>query len=235
MSSVLKKFLAKNWAALAALALSTCVAAGAAEPTATVVPAEFDGNVVMLGVPFGAQTMHVLFDTGGYDLVDPQTVQRFSLTTSSVALRGEPRRIARIPATGAQPLPFLVARSSAFRTTFISIPDATLSLSRLTQPVAIDYHAHRLEVNAPLPEHASKVTLHVSRGGSLGTQLSPPLAATLNVTIAGETVAMLLDTGIVASVLVHPLYSEDERRGMRSLPLVSPTLFARWRARHPDW
>jgi hypothetical protein len=202
------------------------------------------GNVVVL-VPrvAGHRPIRILLDSGGYDLIDRSAVARFGLRGTSVVLgaRHAPRTAVDSPhfAAGASLPPsatrWLVARKGALANGFFANIDATLGPSWLAaNTVTVDYPRHRV-VLAPAPAHAVSVPLSVKTYPPPAPSLPAPAVATLAITVAGERLTMLLDTG--ATARIRPMYRAlmPDRSAVRQVNFADPRLVARWHRDHPAW
>jgi len=229
-------------ALLFALALCAPIVVPLPVRAASDLPAVMAGNVVVL-VPCvpGHGPIRLLLDSGGYDLVDRSAIARFDLRSSPIVLGAKPRVAVDVPpfVPGASLPPsstrWLVARPGALRDGFYAEIDATLGPSWLVaHPVTIDYPGHRVTLTSA-SARAISVPLAVKSYRPPATSLPAPALATLQVTVAGERLTMLLDTG--ATARIRPIYRAlmPDRSAVRQVNFADPTLLARWHRLHPAW
>lgn len=200
------------------------------------IASSFVGNAVFV-IPSSAQPSFKLrLDTGGYDLVSAAAARRTQLKEGTVHLTSGDRATYALPQPSAlSPDALLQARDGALESTFVEPVDGTVSLGRfMTQPLTIDFPNKTVVLDEPRPG-GDRVAMTVGLGARPAPGLVPAASAILPVTIDGERVMMLLDTG--ADVAIDAAFRArfDDTSATRSLPLISKELFDRLHARHPGW
>lgn len=210
---------------------------------ATPIPVTLDGNVVLLRPVFAdGRQLRVLADSGGYDLIAPDAVQRFGFATAPVRLGGTERETASLPAfrpdsgIGAQSARWLIARPTAFSDTFTLPLDATAGAPWfLANRVTIDYPRRQVEIGGAVPSGVARVALHTVIGTRPAASLPRPGLAVLDVEIAGESLTMLLDTGSTAMIPERLRARMPDTAAVRQVSFADAALVERWHRAHPDW
>jgi hypothetical protein len=212
-----------------------------ADAQAVALPARVEGNVVVLTPALqSGRRLRILVDSGGYDLIDPPAAVRTGSVARPVALRGRSGRSAiAFPAFAPRiPLPptrWLIARPSAFASTFAVPVDATLGASWMRRyAITVDYPRRTVSLAAAAPNAAS-VPLRVAIGVAPAPDLPPIVIATIDVRIAGEALTMLLDTGSTASIGVAARRAMPDRSAVRQACLIDAVTLERWHRAHPRW
>lgn len=200
------------------------------------IASSFVGNAVFVMPSGGDAALKLRLDTGGYDLVSAAAARRARLKEGSVHLTGGDRSTFDLPQPSALSSDALLqARAGALESTFVEPVDGTISLGRfVTQPLTIDFPRKTVTVGEAHPG-GDRVTMTVGAGPRPGPNLVPSVFAILPVTIGGERVMMLLDTGADVAIDAANRSRFDDDAPTRSLPLISKKLFDSLRARHADW
>lgn len=200
------------------------------------IASSFVGNAVFV-IPSGTQpSLKLRLDTGGYDLVSARAAQRAHLKEGVAHLKGGDRRTYALPRPSALTSDALLqARAGALEGTFVEPVDGTLSLGRFAaQPLTIDFPRKTVTVRKSTPR-GDRVKMTVGLGPRASPQLVPTAYALVPVTIGGERVLMLLDTGADVAIAAARRNRFDDGAATRSLPLIAKALYTRLHARHPDW
>ncbi len=200
------------------------------------IASSFVGNAVFLFPSSTEPAVKLRLDTGGYDLVSAAAAQRLHLKEGTVHLASGDRSTFDLP----QPSPLssdalLQARAGALESTFVEPVDGTLSFGRFaTQTLTIDFPKKTVTLGET---HASgdRVTMNVGLGPRPAPGLVPTAYALVPVTIGGERIMMLLDTGTDVAIGAADRNRFDDAAATRSLPLIPTALFERLHARHADW
>lgn len=206
-----------------------------------VLPGTAAGNVLVL-TPVNSEhrPLRVLVDTGGYDLIDAHAAGAFHLQRSKLDLGGKTRYTVAFPAwmRRAMPVPktaWLVARPGALREGFAAPIDATLGPSWLLEhAITVDYRHGTIALSGA-PRSGTLVALTVGVGRSAIPALPPSALATVDVTVAGETLTMLLDTGATARVLPPVKSMMPDTAPVHQVCLISTAVLSRWHRAHPHW
>jgi hypothetical protein len=200
------------------------------------IASSFAGNAVYVIAPGTEPALKLRLDTGGYDLVTAAAAQRAHLKAGNAHLQSGDRATYELPGPSAlSPDALLEARADALETTFLDPVDGTLSLGRFAaQPLTIDFPHKTVALGEPHPA-GDRIAMTVGAAAPPAPGLPSSMSAVLPVTIGGERVTMLLDTG--ADVAIDALARDrfDDAAATRSLPLISQALFDRLHARHRDW
>lgn len=199
------------------------------------------GNVVVLTPADAAhRRVRILVDTGGYDLIDGDAATRLGLARTPLDLGGRPRATVAFPDWSPpwSPVPatrWLIARPHALRDGFAPALDATLGPSWLLErTLTVDYPRRTIVFGQP-PGPGTPVPLVVGVGRSTNPALPPTALATVGVTVAGEPLTMLLDTGATARVRPAVARAMPDRAPIRQVCLVQLALLERWHRLHPAW
>ncbi|HEY0382753.1 MAG TPA: hypothetical protein VGC72_11175 [Candidatus Elarobacter sp.] len=200
------------------------------------IASSFAGNAVFV-IPSGAQpALKLRLDTGGYDLVSAAAARREHLKEGVAHLTSGDRSTFELPQ--AAPLSadvLLQARAGALESIFVEPVDGTLSLGRfMTQPLTIDFRKKTVALGEA-PSGGDRVAMTVGAGPRPAPGLVPQASALVPVTVGGERVLMLLDTGADVAIDTAHRRRFDDASATRSLPLIAKELFDRLHARHPDW
>jgi hypothetical protein len=200
------------------------------------IASSFVGNAVFL-IPSSAEPgLKLRLDTGGYDLVSAAAAQRMHLKEGTVHLTSGDRSTYELPQPSALSSDALLqARAGALESTFVEPVDGTLSFGRFaTQTLTIDFPK---KIVALGEAHAGgdRVTMNVGLGPRPAPGLVPTAYALVPVTIDGERIMMLLDTGSDVAIDAAGRNRFDDTSATRSLPLIPTALFERLHARHADW
>jgi hypothetical protein len=200
------------------------------------IASSFAGNAVYVVAPGTEPALKLRLDTGGYDLVSAAAAQRAHLKAGSVHLQSGDRATYELPAPSALSLDALLeARPGALESTFVEPVDGTLSLGRFAaQPLTIDFPHRTVTVGESHPG-GDRIALTVGAAAPPAPGLPSSMSAVLPVTIGGERVTMLLDTGADVAIDAPARDRFDDAAATRSLPLISRDLFDRLHARHRDW
>jgi len=187
------------------------------------IASSFAGNAVFLFPSTHEPALKLRLDTGGYDLISAAAAHRMHLTEGTVHLTGGDRATFELPQPSALSADALLqARPGALESTFVEPVDGTLSFGRFaTQTLTIDFPKKMVTLGESHPG-GDRVTLTVGLGARPAPGLAPTAFALVPVTIDGERIMMLLDTGADVAIAA-------------SLPLIATSLFERLRARHPGW
>jgi hypothetical protein len=229
--------------AVALITLTAAVFATAGRADARVeLPVSFEGNAIVFTPRLaGGAPMRVLLDSGGYDLIEPAAVTRLALATTPMKLGTADRATVAFPpfrSDAAIPAPstrWLVARPNVFASTFALDLDGTLGASWfLDHTLTVDYpHRSAALPDAP-PAGATRVPLVVAQSPPL-PGLPPEALALVDVTVAGETLTMLLDTGATARIDAALRARMPDAAPVRQICFADAALVARWHGAHPDW
>jgi hypothetical protein len=210
-------------------------------PPGTRLPGTLAGNVVIL-TPEDARhrRLRVLVDSGGYDLIDAATADALGLQRSPIELGGKPRFTVPFPEWMRASVPspetaWLIARDGVLREGFAPELDATLGPSwLLDNTITVDYPDGTIELARP-DEAGTAVPLTVGVGRAALPSLPPSGLATIDVSVAGSPLTLLLDTGATARVLPAALTLMPDAAPVRQVCLVESSLLAAWHREHPDW
>ncbi|MEA2787220.1 MAG: hypothetical protein QOF71_3324 [Candidatus Eremiobacteraeota bacterium] len=197
----------------------------------------FVGNAVFLIPSSNARAFALRLDTGGYDLVTAAAAQRVRLKPGAAAhLQSGDRGTFELPQPSALSADLLLqARPGALESTFVEPVDGTLGLGRFAaQPLTIDF-PHKTVTLGEVQPGGDRVTMTVGLGPPAIPGLAPTAFALVPVTIDGERIMMLLDTGADVAIDAAHRASFDDAAATRSLPLITTGLFERLRARQPGW
>jgi hypothetical protein len=200
------------------------------------IASSFAGNAVYVIAPGTEPALKLRLDTGGYDLVSAAAAQRAHLKAGSVHLQSGDRATYELPAPSAlSPDALLEARAGALESTFVEPVDGTVSLGRFAaQPLTIDFPNKTVTLGEAHPR-GDRVALTVGAGVPPAPGLPQSMTAVLPLSIGGERVTMLLDTGADVAIDARVRDRFDDAAATRSLPLISRALFERLHARHRDW
>jgi hypothetical protein len=206
-----------------------------------ILPSHFSGNAVFLTPALtDGRSVSILLDTGGYDLIAPATVEALGLVASPLELGNRPRATVAFPpfspsaTIGTRPTRWLIARPSAFSSTFAMTVDATLGTSWIDEPLSIDYSRRRVTFENPR-RSPQAVTIEVRRTPPPAEQLPSETLLLVPVSVAGESLNMLLDTGATARILPQYRDRMPDRSEVRQVCFGSRDLVGRWHREHPDW
>jgi hypothetical protein len=210
-------------------------------PPGTLLPGSVAGNVVIL-TPQDAQhrRLRVLVDSGGYDLIDGAAADALGFQRSPIELGGKPRFTVAFPAWMRVSVPapetaWLVARDGVLREGFAPEIDATLGPSwLLDHTITVDYPHQMIEL-ARRDEAGTAVPLTVGIGRATLASLPPTGLATVDVSVGGAPLTLLLDTGATARVLPAAQPLMPDAAPVHQVCLVETTLLATWHRVHPDW
>jgi hypothetical protein len=213
----------------------------ASAPPATPVPGTVAGNVVVLTPADEAhRTLRVLLDTGGFDLIESDAATRFGLERAPVELRSGKRETVAFPSWIAMSFPppttrWLVARPNALRDGFAPPIDATLGPAYLLEhALTVDYPHRTIELGGP-SDGGTAVPLTLAVGRPAAAGLPPEAYALVGVTVAGEPLTMLLDTGATARVREPVKRYVDDGEPVHQICLIEGSVLHRWHRAHPRW
>ena len=200
------------------------------------IASSFVGNAVFLVPSSSEPALKLRLDTGGYDLVSAAAAHRVRLKEGTVHLTGGDRSTFELPQPSALSSDALLqARPGALESTFVEPVDGTLSFGRFAaQPLTIDFPKKTVALGESHPG-GDRVTMTVGLGARPAPNLVPSAFALVPVTIDGERIMMLLDTGADVAIDAANRNRFDDAAATRSLPLITTGLFERLRARHPAW
>jgi hypothetical protein len=223
-------------------AMSVLLALAAPAAAHTRLPGTVSGNVVILTPEDAAhRQVRILVDSGGYDLIESDAVTRLGLARSQIELGGKKRETAAFPSWSPPSLPapaatrWLIARPGALHDGFAPRIDATFGPSwLLDHPITVAYPHKTIESGAA-PERGTRVPLTVGVGRAAIPALPPTALVTIDVSVAGERLTMLLDTGATARVreTVKRMMPDDEP--VHQVCLIEVSVLERWRHAHPSW
>jgi hypothetical protein len=171
----------------------------------------------------GGAVLRALLDTGGYDFVDPAAAARLGLRSAPVRLRSVARRIVTLDSGDA----LLVARPDAFASTFLGVPDATVSLAFLRHRVVTVDYARGTVANGSGAGRAVVVPLLLRSGPPPAARLPGQVLAALEVRAGSERTLWLLDTGAEARFTGDGEVSQVSALDVR--------VAERWHREHPEW
>lgn len=205
-------------------------------------PGTVAGNVVILTPEDDAhRQLRILVDSGGYDLIESDAASRLGLARSEIELGGKSRETAAFPAWLAPSLPapiatrWLVARPGALHDGFAPAIDATFGPSwMLDHPITVDYPHQTIEAAVP-PYGGAVVPLTVGVGRATIPSLPPAALATIDVSVAGETMTMLLDTGATARVRDAVRRMMPDAQPVHQVCLIDAAVLEKWHRAHPAW
>jgi hypothetical protein len=202
---------------------------------AAAITSSFVGNAVFV-IPSSAQpALKLRLDTGGYDLVNAAAARRARLEEGKAHLTSGDRSTFALPPSSLSADALLQARDGALESTFVEPVDGTLSLGRfMTQPLTIDFPRKTVALGES-HRGGDRVAMTVGVGPRPAPGLVPAASALVPVTVGGERVMMLLDTGADVAIDAANRRRFDDASATRSLPLISKALFDRLHAGHPDW
>ena len=223
-------------------AIAMLVALAAPAPLHVRLPGTVSGNVVVLTPEDDAhRQLRILLDSGGYDLIESDAATRLGLARAEIDLGGKKRETAAFPAWTAPSLAapsatrWLVARPGALHDGFAPPIDATFGPSwMLDHPIAVDY-PHKTIESVPEPKTGTAVPLTVGVGPASIPSLPPTALATIDVSVAGETLTMLLDTGATARVRDTVKRMMPDAEPVHQVCLIELPVLERWRRAHPSW
>jgi hypothetical protein len=200
------------------------------------IASSFVGNAVFVFPSSSEPSLKLRLDTGGYDLVSAAAAHRMHLKEGTVHLTSGDRSTFELPQPSALSSDALLqARPGALESTFVEPVDGTLSFGRFaTQPLTIDFPKKTVTLGESHPG-GDRVTMTVGLGPRPAAGLAPTAFALVPVTIGGERIMMLLDTGADVAIDAAHRNRFDDAAATRSLPLIPTSLFERLHARHPGW
>ena len=200
------------------------------------ITSSFVGNAVFVFPSSSEPALKLRLDTGGYDLVSAAAARRVHLKEGTVHLQSGDRSTFELPRPSALSADLLLqARPGALESTFVEPVDGTLGLGRFAaQPLTIDF-PHKTVTLGDAQPGGDRVTMTVGLGPRAIPGLAPTAFALVPVTIDGERIMMLLDTGADVAIDAPSRASFDDAAATRSLPLITTALFERLRARHAGW
>ena len=200
------------------------------------IASSFVGNAVFVFPSSSEPSLKLRLDTGGYDLVTAAAARRLHLKESTVHLTGGDRSTYELPQPSALSADALLqARAGALESTFIEPVDGTLSFGRFAaQTLTIDFPKKAVTLGEAHPG-GDRVTMTVGLGSRPAPGLAPTAFALVPVTIDGELIMMLLDTGADVAIDAANRNRFDDAAATRSLPLITTDLYARLHARHTGW
>jgi hypothetical protein len=225
----------------AALGIVLGLATAPSLPPGTRLPGTVAGNVVIL-TPQDARhrRLRVLVDSGGYDLIDGTAADALGLQRSPIELGGKPRFTVAFPEWMRTTVPapetaWLIARDGVLRDGFALELDATLGPSwLLDHPITVDYPHGTIEL-ARSDEAGTAVPLTVGVGRAAIPSLPPTGLATIDVSVGGSPLTLLLDTGATARVLPGATSLMPDAAPVRQVCLAETNLLATWHRVHPEW
>jgi hypothetical protein len=225
-----------------ALLLSLALATGAAaEP----VPAEFLHDQVWLTPKVDGKALRFFTDTGGgFNAISQAAAERLGLATETVDADGRPMKLAPFPAFDAghglpaAPKYFMQGRLAVVDAGRFPVKgDGFLGGRWFADGIwSFDYAAGRLERldGYAAPEATGKpVPLGFQSNAAGQRTMHFP---SMDITVDGEVLPVLLDTGATASL-------GEDAAAMHGLPVgtnvgtsfIEREVFDRWVAKHPDW
>jgi hypothetical protein len=222
-------------------AMAFLLALAAPEPARSRLPGTVARNVIVLTPEDDAhRQLRVLVDSGGYDLIESDAATRLGLSRAKIELGGNKRETAafprwRLPSLGPPATRWLIARPGALHDGFAPAIDATFGPSwMLDHPIAVDY-PHKTIESVSAPHAGTPVPLTVGVGRASIPSLPPTALVTIDVTVAGEPVTLLLDTGATARVrdAVKRLMPDEEP--VHQVCLIAMSVLEQWRRAHPSW
>ena len=205
-------------------------------------PSHFSGNLVFLTPTVSdGRSLNILLDTGGYDLIAPGTVDSLGLPTAPVSLGSRPRATVAFPKflPGASiPVPatrWLIARPEAFASTFALNVDATLGASWFASgALSIDYRRQQVALES-ISASQQTVSIEVKSAPPPVEQLPGETLVLVPVSVGGESLSMLLDTGATARIRPEFRTRMPDASAVRQVSFASRSLVERWHREHPDW
>ena len=223
------------------VALGAFVALTTASPTATRLPGTVAGGVVIL-TPEDPQhrRLRILVDSGGYDLIDAGAADALHLRRTKIALGGKDRYTVAFADFVRRAIPapktaWLIARPGVLREGFAAAIDATLGPAWLLEhAITVDYPHGRITLGRA-SEPGTTVPLTVAVGRSAIPSLPPTALATIDVSVAGEKLTLLLDTGATARVRSSTKGLMPDAAAVRQVCLIETAVLTRWHRTHPDW
>lgn len=200
------------------------------------IASSFVGNAVYLMPSSAEPALKLRLDTGGYDLVSGDVARRVHLKEGTVHLSSGDRSTFELPQPSALSADALLqARPGALESTFVEPVDGTLSLGRFAaQTLTVDFPHKTVALGEPHPA-GDRITMDVGLGPRPASGLVPSAYALVPVTIDGERIMMLLDTGTDVAIDAAERNRFDDAAATRSLPLIPTALFDRLHARHAKW
>jgi hypothetical protein len=200
------------------------------------IASSFVGNAVFLFPSSSEPSLKLRLDTGGYDLVSAAAARRLHLKEGTVHLTSGDRSTFELPQPSALSSDALLqARPGALESTFVEPVDGTLSFGRFAaQTLTIDFPKKAVALGESQPG-GDRVAMTVGLGPRPAPGLAPTAFALVPVTIDGERIMMLLDTGTDVAIDAADRNRFDDAAATRSLPLITTGLFERLHARHADW
>lgn len=233
--------------------IAVLLALAAPLPAPVPLPGTVAGNVVILTPSDAAgRQVRILVDSGGFDLIESDAASRLGLERAQIELGGKPRETVAFPAWNA-PAPaaptrtrWLVARPNALRDGFAPAIDATFGPAwLLDHPLIVDYPRGTIEApadgsaraaeSAPPGRAAAQVALTVGVGRATIPSLPPAALVTVDVSVAGESLTLLLDTGATARVRDAVKGAMPDAEPIHQVCLIAPSVIERWRRAHPAW
>ncbi|MDB5069372.1 MAG: hypothetical protein JWM87_483 [Candidatus Eremiobacteraeota bacterium] len=223
-------------------AMAVLLALAAPEPARSRLPGTVAGNVVILTPEDEShRQIRILVDSGGYDLIESDAATRLGLSRTEIELGGNKRETAAFPRWN-PPSPeapattrWLIARPGALHDGFAPAIDATFGPSwMLDHPIAVDY-PHETIQSVSAPYAGTPVPLTVGVGRASIPSLPPTALVTIDVTIAGEPLTLLLDTGATARVRDPVKRLMPDKEPVHQVCLIEMQVLERWRRAHPAW
>jgi hypothetical protein len=222
--------------------LSVLLALAAPEPTRSRLPGTVSGNVVILTPEDAARRqIRILVDSGGYDLIESDAATRLGLARSEIELGGKKRETSAFPVWSVPSLPapattqWLVARPGALHDGFAPALDATFGPSwMLDHTIAVDYPHQTIE-SVAAPNTGTPVPVTVGVGRAALPSLPPTALVTIDVSVAGESLTMLLDTGATARVRDSVKLLMPDAEPVHQVCLIETSVLEKWRRTHPSW
>jgi hypothetical protein len=204
---------------------------------AAAVASSFVGNAVFVIPSAGEPALKLRLDTGGYDLVSAAAARRANLKDGAAAhFEAGDRNTFELPVGSVlSPDALLQARPGALESIFVEPVDGTLSLGRFAaQLLTIDF-PKKIVTLGEAHAGGDRVAMTVGIGPRPAPNLVPSASALVPMTLGGERVMMLLDTGADVAIDAAGRNRFDDAASTRSLPLISKELFDRLHARHAAW
>jgi len=200
------------------------------------IASSFVGNAVFLVPSNGEPALKLRLDTGGYDVISSAAARRLHLKEGTAHLASGERSTFELPQPSKLSSDALLqARAGALESTFVEPVDGTLSFGRFAaQTITIDFPNKTVTLDESHPG-GDRVTMTVGLGSRPAPGLVPSAFALVPVTIDGERIMMLLDTGTDVAIDAANRKSFDDAAATRSLPLITTDLFERLHARHAGW
>jgi len=218
----------------AALLAAACAREGGS-PAGVALPARFEADRIFVDLPVAGRgdTLRLYTDTGGGLFVLGQAADRVGLADSAAIKLSalapdfpDPRGAedGRVPLLRPERIPF-------------DDLDGILGQAWFADRVwSFDYPGHTLRLHPEglsAPTKGARAELWFQQDSTGRRTLAFPR---IQVTIDGEVLDLLLDTGATASLTESALATvADGRPAVRATSFITSGVLERWRGRHPDW